>query len=137
MSLRPSGVGANAAQTTSSAGSDRFCGHQAGTDCQSLASNHAASQGGTTDEDSALIALGKQFEEIAAELRALHAPAEPASRLERIEAVLARLEPLERAIMTMPASTTAGLGVKARHVAYVMSEYWNDPMIELTGTPGR
>src|SRR5439155_12013300 len=68
------------------------------------------------------------FEDVAAEVRTLYNLVEPDSRLERIEAALARLEPLERAIMTMPAHTTAGLGVKARHAAYVMSEYWNGPI---------
>ena len=74
------------------------------------------------------MALGKQFEEIAAEIQTLYNPADPDGRLGQIEAALARLEPLERAIMTMPARTTAGLAVKARHAAYVMSEYWNGPI---------
>jgi len=42
--------------------------------------------------------------------------------------MLGRLEPIERAIMATPARTVAGLGVKARHAAYVMSEYWNAPI---------
>jgi len=50
-----------------------------------------------------------------------------AERLERIEAALARLEPIERAIMAMPAQTVVGLGVKARHAAYVISECWAEP----------
>jgi hypothetical protein len=44
----------------------------------------------------------------------------------RIEPVLARLYPIERAIMRTPACTIAGLGVKACHAAYVMSQYWED-----------
>jgi hypothetical protein len=51
-----------------------------------------------------------------------------AERLERLEAALARLEPIERAIMATPAQTVVGLGVKARHAAYVISEYWVDPL---------
>ncbi len=47
---------------------------------------------------------------------------------QRIESVLARLYPIERAIMQTPACTIAGLGVKARHAAYVMSRYWEAPI---------
>jgi hypothetical protein len=75
-----------------------------------------------------LIALGNQFEEATAEVQRLYNPAEPDGCLEQIEAALARLEPLERAIMIMPACSAAGLGVKACHAAYVMSEYWNGPI---------
>jgi hypothetical protein len=51
-----------------------------------------------------------------------------AARLGRLEAALARLEPIERAIMATPAQTVVGLGVKARHAAYVISEYWAEPL---------
>jgi hypothetical protein len=51
-----------------------------------------------------------------------------AERLQQLEAALARLEPVERAIMATPAATVVGLGVKARHVAYVVSEYWAEPL---------
>jgi hypothetical protein len=47
------------------------------------------------------------------------------------EAILARLYPVEQAIMTTPARTIAGLGVKARHAAYVMSQYWAPPITEI------
>lgn len=40
----------------------------------------------------------------------------------------ARLEPIERAIMATPVQTVVGLGVKARHAAYVISEYWAEPL---------
>jgi hypothetical protein len=43
----------------------------------------------------------------------------------QVEAILARLDPIERAIMATPARTIAGLGVKARHAAYVTSQYWS------------
>lgn len=46
----------------------------------------------------------------------------------RAEAILSRLDPIERAIMAIPARTMAGLGVKARHAAYVMSQYWEAPI---------
>ena len=44
-----------------------------------------------------------------------------------VEAILERLYPIERAIMAAPAHTIIGLGVKARHAAYVMSQYWEEP----------
>ena len=80
------------------------------------------------DDDSALLALGKPFEEIADEIRNLCNSASSDARLEQIEATIGRLEPVEAAIMSAPAHTVAGLGVKARHAAYVMSEYWNEPI---------
>ena len=128
MSLPSSATGANVSQNNLSIASDCFSGRRAATDSQPSRSSHADLRGETTDDDSVLIALGNQFEEAAAEVQRLYNPAEPDNRLEQIEAALARLEPLERAIMTMPAHTTAGLGVKARHAAYVMSEYWNCPL---------
>jgi hypothetical protein len=51
-----------------------------------------------------------------------------AERLEQLEAALARLEPIQRAIMATPAQTVVGLGVKARHAAYVISESWAEPL---------
>lgn len=79
------------------------------------------------DDDSALLALGKQFEEIADEIQKLH-NSPLTVPLELIEATLGRLEPIEAAIMAAPARTIAGLGVKARHAAHVLSEYWNRPI---------
>jgi hypothetical protein len=49
----------------------------------------------------------------------------------RIEAILARLYPIEQAIMQTPACTIAGLGVKARHAAHVMSQYWEEPIDQI------
>jgi hypothetical protein len=61
--------------------------------------------------------------------RAGDATGQPAAeRLRQLEAAQARLEPVERAIMATPAETVVGLGVKARHVAYVISEYWAEPL---------
>jgi hypothetical protein len=51
-------------------------------------------------------------------------PLAPAARASNI---LARLYPIERAIMAAPAYSIVGLGVKARHAAYVMSQYWEEP----------
>ncbi|ANW05440.1 hypothetical protein LMTR13_09775 [Bradyrhizobium icense] len=100
--------------------------------------------------------LGAQFETLAAELSAAqHAASESISysdqwscakihmragvdaRAERdagtrqIEAILARLDPIERAIMQTQACTISGLGVKARHAAYVMSQYWEAPIDQI------
>ena len=50
---------------------------------------------------------------------------------ERIEAILTRLDPVERAIMATPACTIAGLAVKARHAAYVMSHCWDEPIDQI------
>ncbi len=33
--------------------------------------------------------------------------------------------------MRTPASTIAGLGVKARHAAYVVSQYWEEPLDQI------
>jgi hypothetical protein len=48
--------------------------------------------------------------------------------MKQAEAILARLYPIEQAIMQTRARTIAGLGVKARHAAYVMSQYWEEPI---------
>ncbi|WP_035644853.1 hypothetical protein [Bradyrhizobium sp. ORS 285] len=94
------------------------------------------------DPDAVLVALGRSFEALSAELAALQqqdaqsaaascdaksqmaAVVEPS--IERIEAVLNSLDPIERAIMATPARTVVGLGVKARHAAHVLSNYWTD-----------
>jgi hypothetical protein len=107
------------------------------------------------DPDAALIALEQQFNATYAELLALEqlrhdrkryqgpaaqAPEQSTNEprgeehtcdeavTRQIETVLARLEPIERAIMQTQACTIAGLGVKARHAAYVMSQYWEEPV---------
>jgi hypothetical protein len=106
------------------------------------------------DADTALFELEKKFNALAAELLSLqqghderlvscsdqqssaHEPAQPRVRTRndedamtrQAEALLARLHPIEQAIMAVPAHTIAGLGVKARHAAYVMSQYWSAPI---------
>jgi hypothetical protein len=102
-------------------------------------------------DDSALLALERQFNEMVADLltaervneqlggssvprscgqRAdrLDALHDGAALTKEVEAILVRLHPVERAIMHTPAFTAAGLGVKARHAAYVMSEHWEAPI---------
>jgi hypothetical protein len=102
-------------------------------------------QGATeSDPDAALVVLGRKFEALSAELAILQreevdglSPVAPRDErfkgeamispsVERIEAVLRSLDPIERAIMAIPATTVVGLGVKARHAALVLSHYWTD-----------
>ena len=84
-----------------------------------------------TDDDSKLIALGKQLEEAVTKIRRLYDPVSPDSHLELIESMLVSLEPIEQAIMAIPARSIAGLGVKARHAAYVISEHWDAPIDQI------
>jgi hypothetical protein len=99
-------------------------------------------------DDSTLLALERQFDAMTADLRAVEkelaaSSASPSydqrtgealaqnneeTRAKCVEAILAQLDPIERAIMQMPACTIGGLAVKARHAAYVMSEYWDAPI---------
>ncbi|WP_407156551.1 hypothetical protein [Bradyrhizobium sp. STM 3557] len=92
--------------------------------------------------DAALIALERQFSAAFAELLALerlrndrNPPGGKSTSDEfvtrQIEMILARLDPIERAIMQTQARTIAGLGVKARHAAHVMSQYWEDPLEQI------
>jgi hypothetical protein len=100
---------------------------------------------GTTggDPDAVLLALGRRFDSLSAELATLqqrdealssaairidgfHGEEVERASLERIEAILTSLDPIERAIMAMPATTIEGLGVKARHAAHVFSNYWTE-----------
>src|SRR5215470_3785096 len=83
------------------------------------------------ENDTALLALQARFDAIATELgRAVARHREDVDRealTKEIEATLARLDPIERAIMETPAGTIVGLAVKARHAAYTLSEYWEAP----------
>jgi hypothetical protein len=108
------------------------------------------------DDDSGLITLEVQLDDLVNELLAaqkangklftssdqrplvpnnLQAGAEAGSDQEtgtkQVEAILARLYPVEQAIMATPARTIAGLGVKARHAAYVMSQHWGEPVDQI------
>jgi hypothetical protein len=99
------------------------------------------------DADAELVALGQKFEAFSTklaelvvlqrqEVETLNRMVERGEQLngdcmispsvERIEALLRLLEPIERAIMAIPAMTVVGLGVKARHAAHVLSHYWTD-----------
>lgn len=105
-----------------------------------------------TGNDGGLLALEAQLNDLVAQLLAVQKangeriassdqlPAVPDSarggignasvseaQTKHVEAILARLYPIERAIMAAPAYTIIGLGVKARHAAYVMSQHWEEP----------
>jgi hypothetical protein len=103
------------------------------------------------ENDAVLLTLEKRFDALAAELATVQrANCEPGvspgpryfdgnveylrkevgceALTRQVEAILARLYPVERAIVQTPACTIAGLGVKARHAAYVMSQYWEAPI---------
>ena len=89
-----------------------------------------------TNGDAVLLSLEAQFMLIAARLRrnvdcVSDELVNEAGNTEDDENVLARLAPIERAIMETPATTIAGLAVKARHVAYVLSEYWEVPVDQI------
>ena len=89
------------------------------------------SETGARHSDAALLALEKQFNALAAEPSASTCHRGEVGReafTKEVEAILARLDPIERAIMETPACTIAGLGVKARHAAYVLSQYWEAPI---------
>ena len=102
----------------------------------------ASSNKGATpcEPDAMLVALGSRLEALSAELSTLQngniPPFFPSAvsvagtavnpSAQRIEEILALLDPIERAIMATPAATVVGLGVKARHAAHVLSHYWMD-----------
>src|SRR5271163_4472858 len=75
------------------------------------------------ENDAALLALDKRFNTLAAKLDRNRGEVCREALTKEVEATLARLDPIERAIMETPACTIAGLGVKARHAAYVLSQY--------------
>ena len=87
------------------------------------------------ENDAALLVLEKRFNALAAGLdRSVECIREKIGReafTKDVEATLARLAPIERAIMDTPACTIAGLGVKARHAAYVLSQYWEAPIDQI------
>jgi hypothetical protein len=89
----------------------------------------------STNTDAVLLTLETQFVAIAAELdRNINCRRKELgdeSQTKEDEDVLARLAPIEQAIMETPAYTITGLSVKARHVAHVLSEYWEGPLDQI------
>ncbi|WP_271619305.1 hypothetical protein [Bradyrhizobium sp. CCBAU 51745] len=88
---------------------------------------------GDTSSDVALLVLERRFLALAAELERKAGDLELSDGYCTMEdeALLACLDPIERAIMETPAQTIAGLGVKARHLAYLVSEYWEAPIDQI------
>lgn len=99
-------------------------------------------------DDSALFELDKMFAKMMCEIAALksrcelesgavglqlreNVPAEEATATRQIELMLGNLETIEQAIMAAPTQTIVGLGMKARHVAHVVSEYWDAPIEQI------
>jgi hypothetical protein len=80
-------------------------------------------------DDAELLALGRQFDAALAKLFSLQMC--DADAVDRIEAFLARIEPIERAILKIPADSIAGVAVKARVAAHVVSSYWDVPLNQL------
>jgi hypothetical protein len=104
------------------------------------------------DDDAGLLTLEEQFDKLVRELLAtrptgielgtcLHqqslrydvelASTDADTTMKHAEAILARLYPIEQAIMQTRARTITGLGVKARHAAYVMSHHWEEPIDQI------
>jgi hypothetical protein len=123
-------------------------------DFQTMASGDSSASangaGPGTGDDLELLALEAQFKVLKAELAASQGVGTSCSddrtsaaetfrvrersdpdTTQQAEAILARLYPVEQAIMATPARTIAGLGVKAQHAAYVMSQYWTPPITEI------
>jgi len=85
-----------------------------------------------------LLALGRQFDAALAKLSSLQMDgADDTDATERIEAFLARMEPIERAIMVIAADGMAGVAVKARVAAHIVSNYWTCRLIAWTSMPWR
>jgi hypothetical protein len=103
------------------------------------------------DDDAVLLTLELQFGSLVGELQAVEGAsnqlrnrrprvqagskgaiqADHDAQIPWTEAILARLYPIEQAIMQTPACTIVGLGVKARHAAYVISQYWEEPLEQI------
>jgi hypothetical protein len=94
-------------------------------------------------DDFALLDLDRRFAAMVSEVAALkskcerdavglqnreNVPLDDADASRQIESLLGSLEIVEKAIMATPARTIAGLGIKARHVAHVVSEHWDAPL---------
>jgi hypothetical protein len=80
-------------------------------------------------DDDKLLALGRQFDVALAKLLSLQMS--DADAIGRIEQCLAGMEPIERAILAIPADGMAGVAIKARVAAHVVSNYWDVPLDHL------
>ncbi len=80
-------------------------------------------------DDVELLSLGRQFDAALAKLLSLQRRDPDA--IGPIDAFLAHMEPIERAILAMPADSMEGVAVKARVAAHVISNYWDVPLDRL------
>jgi hypothetical protein len=80
-------------------------------------------------DDAELVALGRQFDAALADFLSLQA--RETDSVAPIEGLLAHMEPIERAIMTVPAASIVGLAIKARVAAHIVSNYWDVPLDRL------
>jgi hypothetical protein len=124
----PSFQSLNESQTRSSSPSDHRGADNAGKAPRPSLPAPVDFQVEATDDDSDLVALGEQFQDAITRIRALYDPASPDDHIDLIESMMVSLEPIEQAIMATPARTIAGLAVKARHAAHVISEHWDAPI---------
>ena len=81
-------------------------------------------------DDQRLLTLEAQLKALLDELARMQNEQAGSHRAE-VEDILAKLYPVEHALMTVPARSIAGLGVKARHTAHVVSEYWDKPIDQI------
>jgi hypothetical protein len=79
--------------------------------------------------DAELRALGQKFDAAVRRLASLEM--NHAAPISRIEGFLASMESLERAILATPAKSIAGIAVKARVAAHIVSNYWDVPLDRL------
>jgi hypothetical protein len=81
--------------------------------------------------DTALRALGRKFDAELETLLGLASLADEIRSTVGIETQLARMAPIENAIMAIPAEGIAGIAVKARVAAHIVSNYWDVPLGQL------
>jgi hypothetical protein len=81
--------------------------------------------------DTALLALGRQFDVELEKLSGLESLADDIRSNAGIERQFARMAPIENAIMAIPAEGIAGIAVKARVAAHIVSNYWDVPLGQL------
>jgi hypothetical protein len=81
--------------------------------------------------DTALLALGRQFDAELETLLGLASLPDDIRSTVGIETQLARMAPIENAIMAIRAEGIAGIAVKARVAAHIVSNYWDVPVGQL------
>jgi hypothetical protein len=93
-------------------------------------------------DDAALVALGRQFETLTANIRVVEqnyisrvakigGDDPEAEAVQLIEALSSRLSSVEKEILAARTPNLIGLGVKARLAAEAVSDYWGQPLDNL------